>query len=74
LPRFQETETGVLLLTVAWDDTATVFDVVRAYYHRICEYMQFEDCGAVYGGGCGSPSMTKGTSFPEKAYELGKTV
>ena len=62
------------LLTVAWDDTDTVFSVVEAYYHRICEYMQFEDLGMVLGGGCGTPSMTKSSGYIEKAYELGKAV
>ena len=62
------------LLTVAWDDTDTVFSVVEAYYHRICEYMRFEDCGMVLGGGCGTTSMTKSSGYLEKAYELGKTV
>ena len=63
-----------VLLAVAWDDTSTVFSVVEAYYRRICEYMQFEDMGMVLGGGCGTPSMTKGTGFIEKAYELGKSI
>ena len=63
-----------VLLTVAWDNTDTVFSVVEAYYRRICEYMQFEDCGMVLGGGCGTPSMTRNSGFVEKAYELGKTV
>jgi len=63
-----------VLLTVAWDDTDTVFSVVEAYYRRICEYMQFEDCGIVLGRGCGTPYMTRNSGFVEKAYELGKTV
>ena len=62
------------LLTVAWDDTDTVFSVVEAYFHRICEYMQFVDMGMVLGGGCGTPSMTKSSGYIEKAYELGKAV
>ncbi len=64
----------VVLLTVAWDNTDTVFSVVEAFYHRICEYMQFEDCGMVLGGGCGTPSMTKSRGFVEKAYALGKAI
>ena len=63
-----------VLLTVAWDDTDTVFSVVEAYYRRICEYMQFEDCGIVLGGGCGTPSMTRGSGAPEEAYRLGKSL
>ena len=62
------------LLAVAWDNTDTVFSVVEAYYHRICEYMQFEDMGMVLGGGCGTPSMTKSSDAPERAYQLGKSV
>lgn len=62
------------LLTVAWDDTDTVFSVVEAYYRRICEYMQFEDMGMVLGGGCGTPAMTKSTGYIEKAYKLGKAI
>ena len=62
------------LLAVAWDDTDTVFTVVEAYYRRICEYMEFEDVGTVFGKGCGTPSMTKSSGFVEKAYELGKAI
>ena len=62
------------LLTVAWDDTDTVFSVVEAYYHRICEYMQFEDMGMVLGGGCGTPAMTKRNKAINEAYELGKRL
>lgn len=63
-----------ILLSAAWDNTSTVFSVVKAYYERICEYMQFQDCGAVYGGGCGTPSMTKSSPHMQEAYELGKSI
>ena len=62
------------LLTVAWDNTNTVFSVVEAYYQRICEYMEFKDMGMVLGRGCGTPSMTKSSGYVEKAYELGKAI
>ena len=62
------------LLSVAWDDTDTVFAVTEAYYRQICDYMQFRDCGIVLGRGCGSPSMTRNTIYPQKAYELGKSL
>lgn len=63
-----------VLLAAAWDDTDTVFPVVQAYYGRICQYMQFTDCGAVYGRGCGTPAMTKATIYPQAAYDLGRSV
>ena len=62
------------LLAVAWDDTDTVFEVTGAYYKTICDYMQFEDCGMILGGGCGTPEMTKNSGFPKQAYELGKSI
>ena len=55
------------------DDADRLLEIY-SYYHRICEYMQFEDMGMVLGGGCGTPSMTKSSGYIEKAYELGKRV
>ena len=62
------------LITVAWDNTDSAFDVVKAYYKRICEYMEFRDHGKVIGKGCGTPSMTKNSRYMKQAYELGKSV
>lgn len=62
------------LLTVAWDNTDEAFDVVKAYYRTICDYMQFEDMGVIAGKGCGTPNMTKKSVYPEKAYTLGKSL
>lgn len=62
------------LLTVAWDDTDPSFEIVKAYYRRLCDYMQFNDQGMVIGKGCGTPSMTNATIYPRKAYQLGKSL
>ena len=62
------------LLAVAWDDSDTVFTVTEAYYKQICDYMQFEDKGMVLGRGCGTTSMTRSSIYPQKAYELGKSI
>ena len=61
-------------LSVAWDDTDTVFDIPEAYYKQICNYMQFEDCGMVLGRACGTPSMTRNSVYPQQAYELGRSI
>jgi len=63
-----------VLLSATWDDTETVFEVVEAYYRKLCGYMQFEDCGTVLGRGCGTPSMTAETKYPAAAYELGRSL
>lgn len=62
------------LISVAWDNTDTVFTVVNAYYRQICDYMQFRDMGTVYGKGCGTPDMTKRSRYMKEAYELGRTI
>ena len=62
------------LLSVAWDNTDTVFNITKAYYEQICEYMQFDDQGMVLGKGCGTPAMTERSIYPQKAYELGKNL
>jgi multimeric flavodoxin WrbA len=63
-----------VLLSVAWDDTDTVFEVTEAFYKQLCSYMNFEDCGIVFGRGCGTPSKTRDSKYPELAYQLGKCV
>lgn len=62
-----------VLLAVAWD-TTDVFEEVVSYYRRLCRYMHFEDMGIVCGGGCGTPSMTRASGYPEAAYQLGKSL
>ena len=53
------------LLSAAWDNTDTVFSVTEAYYRQICDYMQFKDQGMVLGKGCGTPSMTRSSIYPQ---------
>lgn len=63
-----------VLLAVAWDNTDSAFEIVKAYYHKICGYMQFNDQGMVLGKGCGTPSMTGSSEYMKAAYELGKRI
>jgi len=62
------------LLSVAWDDTDTVFAVVTAYYKQLCDYMDFQDQGVVAGRGCGTPDMTRRSRYMKDAYELGRSL
>ncbi|MBO7727069.1 MAG: flavodoxin family protein [Oscillospiraceae bacterium] len=62
------------LIAVAWDNSDSVFDVVKACYKRICEYMNFMDQGMVIGKGCGTPEMTRRSRYMNEAYELGKKM
>jgi multimeric flavodoxin WrbA len=62
------------ILSAAWDDDETVFSVIEAYYRQLCSYMEFEDAGAVYGRGCGTPDMTRASRYVRDAYELGRSL
>ena len=62
------------LLTVAWNADDWTFDALEAHYKTLVRYIRFEDRGMVLGYGCGSPSMTKRSKYPEKAYLLGKSI
>lgn len=62
------------LLTVAWNNDDWTFEALEAHYHTLVRYLNFEDQGMVLGKGCGSPSMTRNSGYPEQAYKLGKSV
>lgn len=62
------------LLTVAYNSDDWTFDALEAHYDTLLRYLNLEDCGRVLGYGCGTPSMTKSSSYPDKAYELGKSL
>ena len=62
------------LLTVAWNADDWTFEALEAHYKTLVRYIHFEDMGMVLGYGCGSPSMTKASRYPEMAYRLGKSL
>lgn len=62
------------LLTVAWNADDWTFEALEAHYKTLVRYCGFEDQGMILGKGCGSPSMTKSSSYVQTAYELGKTL
>ena len=62
------------LLTVAWNADDWTFEALQAHYKTLVRYINFEDKGMVLGYGCGSPSMTRASGFPEKAYKLGRSL
>lgn len=62
------------LLTVAWNADDWTFEALSAHYKTLVRYINFEDKGMVLGYGCGSPSMTKKSGYPEQAYRLGLSL
>ena len=62
------------LLTVAWNSADWTFDAPEAHYKALVRYLNLKDMGTVLGYGCGAPSMTRSSRYPEKAYSLGKSL
>ena len=62
------------LLTVAWNADDWTFDALTAHYKTLVRYINFEDKGMVLGYGCGSPSMTRTSKYPEQVYKLGRSL
>ena len=62
------------LLAVAWNADDWTFDALTAHYKTLVRYINFEDRGMVLGYGCGTPSMTRQSKYPEQAYMLGKNL
>lgn len=62
------------LLSVAWNSDGWTFDALESHYETLARYLDFQDQGRILGKGCGSPSMTKRSPYPERAYELGKRL
>ncbi|MBQ2666826.1 flavodoxin family protein [Methanobrevibacter sp.] len=63
-----------VLLTVAYNSDDWTFDALEAHYDTLVRYLNLNDCGRVLGYGCGTPSMTRFSKYPDEAYELGKNL
>ncbi|HIZ60761.1 NAD(P)H-dependent oxidoreductase [Mordavella massiliensis] len=62
------------LLAAAWNADDWTFESLESHYRTLVRYLNLDDQGVVLGYGCGTVSMTKHSSYPDKAYELGRSV
>ena len=62
------------LLTVAWNADTWTFEALEAHYKMLVRYLNLQDMGMVLGYGCGTPSMTEHSQFPQQAYHLGNCL
>ena len=62
------------LLTVAWNSDGWTFEALEAHYKTLVRYLNLTDMGMVLGTGCGTPSMTERSQFPQQAYNLGNRL
>lgn len=62
------------LISVAWNSDGWTFDALEAHYRTLVRYLDMDDRGMILGKGCGTPSMTRRSRYPELAYELGRRL
>ena len=62
------------LLSVAWNSDDWTFEALEAHYRTLVRYLNLQDMGTVMGYGCGTPSMTEHSQFPQQAYSLGNCL
>lgn len=62
------------MIAAAWNADGWTFDALEAHYHTLVRYLNFKDMGAIWGKGCGTPSMTRSSRYVQEAYELGKSL
>lgn len=62
------------LISAAWNSDNWTFEALESHYKTLVRYLNLTDMGMVLGRGCGSPAMTKGSRYPQMAYELGRSL
>ena len=62
------------LLSVAWNDDSWTFEALEVHYKTLVRYLNLTDMGMVLGTGCGTVNMTRRSKFPQRAYELGRSL
>lgn len=72
--RIQRKHMKSALLSVAWNADNWTFDALKVHYHALVRYLNLQDQGMVLGKGCGTPSMTRASSYPQQARQLGQSI
>ena len=62
------------LIVAAWDSNDWTMREINSHYDTLCRYLNFKDQGRILGVGCGTVSMTERSEFPERAYQLGRSL
>ena len=62
------------LLEAAWNKDDWTFEALESHYKTLVRYLNLTNMGTVLGAGCGSPSITRYSEFPQQAYNLGNRL
>ena len=64
---------AVLMMTAEAKGEEAMSGAIKSYLEAI-KYLKWIDCGMVLAGGCGVREEIENSNFPEKAYQLGKSL
>lgn len=62
------------MISAAWNADGWTFEALESHYKTLVRYLDLKDMGAIWGKGCGTPSMTRNSRYVQQAYELGKNL
>lgn len=72
--KIQSKHMDSILIATCWDSNKKSMDGLKQHYQILCEYLNWNNRGEIYGLGCGDVSMTERTSYPEQAYHMGLSL
>jgi multimeric flavodoxin WrbA len=63
-----------MLMATSYGSDDWTMEALEKNYEAILRFMKWEDAGKLFATGCPAREVIEQTSFPNMAYELGKTI
>ena len=73
-PQLKEKNNKAVLIYVQHSPVEQVKDIINAHYQAIINWLNIENIGIINAVGIESVEHLKQTSYPQQAYELGKSL
>lgn len=70
----REHKKKAVLLAACGDTDDWAMDALKLHYEAVCHYLHWENAGILLGIGMYTRDDIEHSSYPEKAYELGKSL
>ncbi len=63
-----------MLIATAWNSSPDTMPALAHHYETLVNYMGWTDAGQILAIGCGTRGAAETSEFPQKAYELGRSI
>lgn len=70
----RHTKKKAMLIVTAGSQKAYMENGIMVSYHELLRYLEWENMGTLFAGGCYYKEDIKKTDYLQKAYELGKNI